>query len=132
MEALLELLLMIILEVFSEIAFGVVGDFLLSSVRNALGFEEERRHPGLAAFGFVLLGSAAGALSAFLMPDRLTPLMPVPGLSLVIAPAITGIAMHLYGRWRRGRGHDTSYLATFWGGALTAFTIAATRFLIVG
>jgi hypothetical protein len=51
-------------------------------------------------------------------------------LSLVLAPLATGLVMHLYGRWRRGRGHDTTYLATFWGGSLLAFAMALTRFLM--
>lgn len=64
-------------------------------------------------------------------PERLTPAGPLPGLSLVLAPLATGLVMHLYGQWRRGRGHDTTYLATFWGGSLLAFAMALTRFLMV-
>jgi hypothetical protein len=38
----------------------------------------------------------------------------------------------LFGQWRRRRGGDPTLLATFWGGALFAFAMAAARWLLIG
>lgn len=132
MIALLEILLTIVLEIFSSVLLEIVGDLLVGSWRNAFGEEQRTARPELAALGFVLLGSLAGAMSALVRPERLTPDMPIPGLSLIVAPLAAGLVMHFYGRWRRGRSHDTTYFATFWGGSLLAFAMAITRFLMVG
>jgi len=49
----------------------------------------------------------------------------------VLAPLATGAAMHAFGARRRRRGRATSGLATFWGGAAFAFTMALARWLAV-
>jgi hypothetical protein len=52
-------------------------------------------------------------------------------VSLLVSPAITGLLMEGYGRWRTSRGGHPSYVATFWGGALFAFSMALMRFMLV-
>jgi hypothetical protein len=129
--ALFELLVTFLVEIFGQVLVGVVWDLLASSTRHAFGHERRTARPELAALGFVLFGGLAGVVSALVRPGRVTPAGPLPGLSLVLAPLVTGLAMHFYGRWRRGRGYDTTYLATYWGGALLAFAMAFARFLMV-
>jgi len=40
--------------------------------------------------------------------------------------------MDRYGQWREDRGQSRSYIDTFWGGALFAFTMALVRFVWAG
>jgi hypothetical protein len=60
------------------------------------------------------------------------PSLLVPGVSLVLSPLSAGLVMKAFGDWRRRRGGDPSFLATFWGGALFAFSFALVRWLMVG
>jgi len=39
--------------------------------------------------------------------------------------------MEQYGQWREENGGERSFIATFWGGALFAFSMALVRFLWV-
>lgn len=128
--ALLEGLVVFLWELVGEVVFGIVGDLVFTSVGEVLDRQPWGRTL-LSALGFILLGTAAGGLSAAVMPERMTPVILMPGLSLLLAPLGTGATMYVYGRWRQGRGHDTSQLATFWGGALMAFTMALVRYLLV-
>jgi hypothetical protein len=119
-----------LLEVIAEVVFEILGDLVWGSIRDELD-NREWTGPVLATLGFILLGSVAGLASAAMIPDRLTPVVLIPGLSLLLAPLGTGTMMHFYGRWRQERGHDTSYLATFWGGAFTALGMAFIRYILV-
>ena len=127
-------ILAVLLELVFEALVQLVLDFLaeagLESVRHATG-RVRQAHPLVAAFGIVLLGGLIGAATVIVLPSRLVPRMPVPGLSLVLAPLFNGVVMHVYGDWRWRRGGRGSYLATFWGGSLFALAIAAVRFAVV-
>ena len=131
MIACLELILVVLVEIGGQAALEMVADLLWSSIRNALGYEQKRPHFVLAVLGCLLLGGVVGLVSGFLLPDRFTPLVGISGVSLLFAPLATGLVMHSYGRWRRDRGSETSFLATFWGGALTAFAMALVRFTMI-
>ncbi len=91
-----------------------------------------RRHanPVLAGLGYALIGALAGALSLLILPRRVLPVVGVRGASLILAPLATGLLMKTYGDFRRRRGHTTTGLATFWGGAIFAFSMALVRFLV--
>ncbi len=78
------------------------------------------------------LGAFFAFLFSWLLPERMLPATAWPGVSLVVAPLLGGGAMHLMGRWRRSRGDEPSPMATFWGGAIFALGMAATRFWMVG
>ncbi len=125
MEILGEILLFflqLLLEVFGE-ALLELG---LTGLKEALG--RQNRHPYLAAVGYFTLGAAVGALSLWFWPQRLLRSGPVPGLSLLLSPLAGGAAMEAWGRFRRQRGHDTTNLATFVGGAAFALGCAIVRF----
>lgn len=123
-------LLEAILTIVGEVIFEILGDLAWISIQEKI---EERGWTGplLATLGFILLGSVTGLASAALFPERMTPVVLMPGLSLLLAPLGTGTVMHFYGRWREARGHDISYLATFWGGAITALAMALIRYILV-
>lgn len=82
--------------------------------------------------GLVLLGGLAGFLTSLILPNRLFGFHGIKGVSIVLSPIITGLLMRRYGDWCDERGHPRSYFATFWGGALFAFGMAAVRYYLVG
>lgn len=86
----------------------------------------------LAGIGVAILGAIAGALASLLWPARILHPGPVPGASLLLSPLVNGLVMDRYGRWREGRGDERSTIATFWGGALFAFSMSLVRFVWVG
>jgi hypothetical protein len=120
---LLEFLLQLLLEVFGEVLLEL-GIGVFKSV-----FERQNREPVIAAVGYLLLGAVLGALSLWILPERLLRPAQIPGLSLVIAPLAGGVAMHLWGKYRRSHGHSTTNLATFHCGAALLFSYALVRFL---
>jgi hypothetical protein len=112
----------------------IIGEVLLELGITSVGESMQRRsraHPALAGIGALLMGAVAGVLTSLIWPARLFRPGPVPGSSLLLSPLVSGIAMNWYGEWREGRGWGRSYIATFWGGALFAFGMAAVRFVWV-
>ena len=85
-----------------------------------------------AGTGIAVLGGLAGLITSFLLPARILEPGPVQGASLFLSPLIAGLLMDRYGQWREGRGLARSYVSTFWGGALFAFSMALVRFVLVG
>ena len=113
----------------------MIGEVLIELGFRSLGEPfrtRSRAHPVMAAIGIVLLGGVAGGLTSLIWPTRVFRPGPVPGASLVLSPLVTGAMMHRYGDWREDRGGRRSSIATFWGGALFAFSMASVRFLWVG
>ena len=130
MEALIE----IVFGILTEIVFPVCGELLFE-----LGFESlacpfrdrNKSNPILAAIGFVVLGTLLGWTSTVSFPRRLIADPPLPGASLVLSPLVSGGVMQWLGVMQISRGKSPTRLATFWGGALLAFTFALTRFLLI-
>jgi hypothetical protein len=100
-------------------------DGLVSAYKRTLG--RENRDPVIAAVGYALLGAAFGQLSLWLVPGRLLPAGPFPGLSVLIATPAAGWAMQRWGRHRRARGSSPTNLATFPGGAAFAGAFSLVR-----
>ena len=126
-DALLELVVEFVFEFISqlviELGFEYVAEFF-------------RRRPTLstvmAFIAIPLLGGFIGLILSNMFPQRIVPRATVPGISLLLSPLATGMVMKLFGDWRRSRGHKPTVLATFWGGALFAFSMALVRWLRVG
>jgi hypothetical protein len=78
------------------------------------------------------MGGLAGALTSLLWPTLILRPSPIPGISLLVSPLVSGLLMDRYGEWRERDGVQRSHLATFWGGALFAFSMALVRFLWIG
>ena len=123
MTAIWEIFLQLVGEILVEFGFASVGESLR---------KRSRGHPLLASAGAILLGGLAGVIASLVWPARILQPGPVRGASLVLSPIVTGAVMDRYGQWREERGASRSYLATFWGGALFAFSMALVRFLWVG
>ena len=125
MEEVLWLLVQLVVELFGE----VLLDLGLAAFKAA--FDRPDRSPGLATVGYLALGAAAGGVLVWAFPGRLMPPAPRRGPSLVLAPLAGGATMAAWGAFRRGRGHATSQLATWYGGAAFLFGAALVRFLLV-
>jgi len=121
--AIWEIFLQIIAEMLIEFGFGSVGESLR---------QRSRAHPVVAGVGVALLGGLAGALTSVIWPTRIFRPGPLPGTSLLVSPLITGLVMDRYGHWRESKGVGRSQVATFWGGALFALSMALVRFVWVG
>ena len=132
MEELLAELLGFVLEILGEFVLQVIFELATEAIAGLISDRKERR-PALTAVGLLFGGVAAGFLSAWLFPHRLiVPRVVVPGASLLLAPLATGIAMHLLGKRLRRLERQPTSLATFWGGALFAFSMALVRWWLVG
>ncbi len=126
MELIVELLLWFFIELFAELFL----EFGLGSLGHALRPRRQAR-PALAYLGLAGLGLLVGLGLALILPHRLLPRLPVPGLSLLLSPLLAGAVMRSFGRWRRRRGRPATLLATFWGGATFALAAALVRLLLV-
>ena len=125
-----------VIEFIGELLINLIGEFLLELVFELVGgtmFPERdgRREGCLFAILIIVVGAFLGAMTLFIWPTRVTPAFRIPGMSLVASPLIIGLLMQLYGNWREKRIGLRTPLATFWGGALFAFAMALTRFLLV-
>jgi hypothetical protein len=123
-----------LLELLLEVLFGGVGEALVEGLARALGApfgRTDRRHPVAAGIGLVLLGAGLGGLSVAIWPHRFLGEGPLPGVSLIVSPLANGLAWEAIGRWRHRRDRPRTYLSTFWGAALFAFSVAAVRFWLL-
>jgi hypothetical protein len=122
LELLVEFIFDFIFQLFIELGFESVAEFF-------------RRRPTLstvmALIAIPIFGGLVGFVLSNMFPQRLIPESSIPGISLVLSPLATGMVMKLFGDWRRSRGHKPTVLATFWGGALFAFSMALVRWLRV-
>jgi hypothetical protein len=91
------------------------------------------KSPILSAMGLILGGAVVGLLFCLLFPHRfLTDRFGFKGSSLIFAPLLTGLAMHFLGTQIRRFGRSPSPLASFWGGALFAFSVTLIRWWLIG
>jgi hypothetical protein len=121
-----QLVLEIVIQIFFEFAAAFGWESLRHSTRRERGMT-----PLLAGTGHLLLGVFAGVLSLLVVPQRLMPRSPLPGLSLVLSPIGTGIVMYSLGELWRERGWDRPSLFSFQAGALFAFGMALVRFVYI-
>jgi hypothetical protein len=93
--------------------------------------DTKRKHAAGVVPALIVVGVTLGSLSAFLFPTRILPTPPISGLSLVITPALLGLAMHLVGQLRNRAGRSVSHLATWYGGAALGAGLAVARFVLL-
>ena len=133
-ELLLELLALL-LEFLAELALELAGEALLDlaipGFLAMFGKVEFRNHL-IGAFGFVVLGAAAGGVSVLLFPRPLVHPSRLHGISLLLAPLTAGAAMWLVGTVFRRRGKAVIQLETFWCGFAFAFGMALVRLFTIG
>jgi hypothetical protein len=121
-EALLQDLFAFVFSFFGE-GFG--------SLFGRFAREKSEWNIALNLFSSVVLGVVLGVLSLLIVPMHIIQAVSIPGISLFLAPLLVGGTMYMWGRYRRGKGLPVSMLATFWGGALFAFSSALVRFLFL-
>ena len=100
---------------------ALVGEFVFE-VTDTVNRDHELKP--VAVVWFVLLGLAAGVVSAGAMSFRLLPPAPLPGLSIIAVPVLLGAFMWSCGSLKKGH---SSHLATFYGGAALGLGLAAGR-----
>lgn len=127
MEELGVFLLQFVFEFLGQWLLEVLWELGSSSYKATHG--RPNHHPLIAAIGYFLVGAALGAASLLIWADRFFEPGAIPGLSLLLSPLGAGVAMHAWGAYRRTRGHVTTNLATFLGGAAFALGTALVRFL---
>jgi hypothetical protein len=121
----------IIFELLAELLVQVIGEALIEVGYQRVRAGPEPSHPVAATAGLLALGAGVGAVSAWLVPYRLTSWPLAPVWSVVLSPLVVGAALHGFGVWRKRHGHATTHLATFYGGAAFAFAYAVTRLLVL-
>ena len=87
-------------------------------------------HPVLGAVGLAVVGVSVGAVSFLLHSERVFADPGPRGVSLLVAPLLSGVLMEYVGRSQKRRGRPTPLMASFAGGAFCAFAIAVTRYLL--
>lgn len=80
----------------------------------------------------VVFGLILGLVSALVFKARILPGYGFRGMSLILAPLLGGLLLQGYGLLKKKHNKSASFLATFPGGALFAFSISLARFLLVG
>lgn len=79
--------------------------------------------------GYLVLGALVGAVTLAVYPHRFFHLSPVPGLSLVASPVITGLLMSWTGLMRRRQERERAEIERFSYGFFFAFGVVLIRFL---
>jgi hypothetical protein len=119
--------LQLVVEIIGQVVFEGLAELGWESVKHSAR-RERHSNPVLAATGHFVMGLFAGVLSLLIFGRRLTPQSNVRGLSLVLSPIGTGIAMHWMGKFWGERGRDRPALFSFRAGAIFAFGMALVRF----
>ena len=119
-------MLELLFEVVGQVLFEVLAAFGWESVKESTRRQGESR-PVLAGVGHLLLGLCAGVLSVLIVPRRLAPRAPWPGVSLVLSPLATGMAMRWIGEYWSDRVAERPALFSFKAGATVAFGMAVVR-----
>ena len=121
-----------LLYILGELAAEAAGEGLMYLLWHLVRapFRPAPLHPVLGTIGLAAVGAGVGALSYLLHSERVF-IDPGPrGVSLLVAPVLSGVLMEYVGRWQKRRGRPTPLLASFAGGAFCAFAMAATRYLL--
>lgn len=126
LELLAEILIQILIEVVAECAY----ELGLGSVSDKLR-DGKKANPYLAFTGIIVLGAIIGFIVTLIFSQRFIADPPIKGLSLILSPLFAGCTLFVFGKLRRQRGHKTSRLATFWGGALFALAFAIVRWIMI-
>ena len=128
MDFLFELLVQLVIEVIGQLLVEGLFELGLESLTHPFRTEQESS-PIFAAIGHLLMGAGAGAISLVVLPHRVVPHSPLPGLSLVLSPLANGVVMHAIGRRWNDYPNDRPALFSFRAGVLFAFAMALVRFL---
>jgi hypothetical protein len=128
----IELLLELLLELFGDflLEFALAARFDLALRGIARVFETFRfKSAVLATISYLLFGVSAGCLSLAIFPHRLVHASRLHGISLLLSPLATGVAMSLLGSALSRYGEKPTRIESFRYGFALAFGIAIIRAL---
>jgi hypothetical protein len=115
---------------FGELLLQMIGEAIAELIGHSLK-EPFRRpqpaHPALAAFGTLIFGAVAGAISLLIFPDLFIKLEWLRVLNLALTPLAAGALMAWIGRWRRRHEKEVIRLESFAYGFCFAFAMALVR-----
>lgn len=126
MDDLLFALAELILEVLFELAGEAILDLALRAIGEMLG-RSEFKNPLVASIGYAILGALTGGLSLLIFPHPLIHPSRVHGISLLIAPVVTGSVMAMIGSILRRQGKKATQIESFGYGFAFAFGMALIR-----
>ena len=127
---LLELLFLfaeVIFEALFEFALEAAFDLIFRAIAEVFEISE-LTNPLLACVGYVLLGGATGGVSLLLYPHPLFHPSRVHGISLLVSPILTGLAMWQVGSLLRTKNKKVIRIESFWYGFTFAAGMALARF----
>lgn len=120
-------LLLWLAELLLQVVLEVLAEFGLRTLREP--FRPAREvSPWVAALGYAVYGTAAGALSVWLFPAPWLTETWARIVNLGLTPLAAGGVMALMGAWRRRQGEPLLRLDRFSYGVLFAFCLALVRF----
>lgn len=126
--AVLELFLELFLEAALEIGAEIITSLFFRGMDSVFD-TSEFRNPVLAGLGYVFLGAGFGGLSLILFPHPFVHRTGIHGISLIVSPVLTGLAMSFVGALWRKRGKAALPIESFGYGFAFAFGMALIRFL---
>jgi hypothetical protein len=134
MEEFLTAVILGIAELLFESFFELLGillvDFSVRFVRSSKTGADEPS-PVLAAAAYSSFGVVVGLVSVLLIPHRLFPVSRFHGISLLISPLVTGLAMSQIGLLLRRHGKRRIRIESFGYGFAFAFWMAIIRYFFV-
>jgi hypothetical protein len=124
----------LLLDTFGDALFEIGSGFLVSLLERAgqrAIATPQRQDRVFIGFLFAVFGAAMGLMSTAIFPHPLVHPSRFHGISLIISPAITGLAMFGTGRLVQKLGRKPTRIETFWIGFIFAFAIALVRLVLV-
>ena len=124
---LVELFVEFLLEFGVELLFQAAANKVRGKVQT-----DGALQPILNGILLMLAGALAGFFSFILFPHPLVPPSKLHGVSILLSPTLTGLAMMGLGRVLQKYGRTPGWFAKFGYGFSFAFGMALARFLLVG
>lgn len=122
-------------EFLAELAVELLTSLVARGVRNSsrrlrvwIAARAELDRPALVACSLVV-GVIAGCFTVFLHPTPWLHPGKIHGISLILSPALTGLAMACIGSTLRLRNRKSVPWESFWGGFAFALGMAVIRFV---
>ncbi len=134
MEELFAALISMVFEALGEVLLQLFAEAILSLIdRSIRNFVEERNaiNPVFATAGYLSLGIVFGFVSLMFFPHPIFHPSKFHGISLLVSPVLTGLAMSLVGMLLRNRGKRAARIESFGYGFTFALGMAVLRFLFV-
>jgi len=121
-----------ILQLLGEFLLQIIGEAIAELIGHSLK-EVFRRpkplHPWLAAIGYFIFGTIAGALSLWLLPSLFVKATVLRYANLIFTPIVAGFVMAWVGSWRRKHEKELIRLDSFSYGFCFSFSMALVRFI---